>query len=94
MTFVAGEDFRAAAETEPTIRFAVVGAAALARELLPADDAELFFGLMEERTRLLVGKTIQNRWLGYVFTLLRGGAAFALADALTKRNLRSGILKA
>ena len=28
------------------------------------------------------------------FTLLRGGAAFALADALTRRNLVSGILKA
>lgn len=94
MAFVASEDFRAAAETKPTIRFAIVVAAALARELLAADDAELFLGLMEKRTRLLVEKTIQNRVLGYAFTLLRDGAAFTLADALTKRNLRSGILKA
>ena len=64
VTFVAGEDFGAAAETEPTVGFAVMGAAASARELLAADDAELFFRLMEKETRLLVWKTIQNRVLG------------------------------
>ena len=44
MAFVAGEHFRAAAEAEPAIGFAVVGAAAVSGQGLACGDAEGVFG--------------------------------------------------
>ncbi len=46
MTPIAREDFRAAAEPEPAIAFAVVAAAASAGQLLARDDAEGFLGFL------------------------------------------------
>ena len=40
------EDFRAAAETEPSIRLSVVGATAAAGQFLACDDAEFLFRLL------------------------------------------------
>lgn len=51
VAFVAGENFGTAVETKPTVRFAVVSAAASTKKLLASDDAELFFRLMKKRNR-------------------------------------------
>ena len=93
VAFITRKDSGAAAEAEPTVGLIVVLTATATREFLACDDAEFFFRLVSIVVLAIEERPEDCESFG-IFTLLRAGAIFALAEALTRRNFTSGILKA